>query len=40
MSDIKYDSSGNSNSSLHVGVDNLNLLLLLNFLCFFMYGKY
>ena len=28
MSDVKYDPSGNSNSSLHVGADTLNLLLL------------
>ena len=33
--DIKYDPSGNSNSSLHVETDILKLLLLYNLFMFF-----
>ena len=39
MSDAKYDPSGNSNSSFHVGVDILNLLFSYDFLYFSMYSK-
>ena len=35
MSDIKYDPSGNSSSSLHVGADVSNLLLLYELFIFF-----
>ena len=35
MSDTEYDPSGNSNSSLHVGADILNLLLLCELFKFF-----
>ena len=35
MSDIEYDPSGNSNSSLRVGADILNLLLLYELFRFF-----
>ena len=35
VSDIEYDLSGNSNSSLHVGADILNLLLLYELFTFF-----
>ena len=35
MSDIEYDPSGNLNSSLHVGEDILNLLLLYELFTFF-----
>ena len=35
MSDIKYDPSGNLNSSLHVGADILNLLLFYKLFMFF-----
>ena len=35
MSDIEYDPSGNVNSSLHVGADISNLLLLYELFTFF-----
>ena len=35
MSDIEYDPSGNSNSSLHGGADILYLLLLYELFMFF-----
>ena len=35
MSDIKYDPSGNSNSSFPIGADILNLLVLLELFIFF-----
>ena len=35
MFDIKYDPSGNSKSSFHVGADILNLLLLYELFMFF-----
>ena len=35
MSDIEYDPSGSSNSSLHVGADILNLLFLYELFMFF-----
>ena len=35
MSDTEYDPSGNLNSSLHVGADTLNLLLLYELFTFF-----
>ena len=37
MSDIEYDPSGSSSSSLHVGADILNsLLLCVLFKCFYL----
>ena len=35
ISDIEFDQSSNSNLSVHVGVDILNLLFLCDFFLFF-----
>ena len=35
ISDAEYDPSGNSNSSIHFGVDILHLLFLYDFFVFF-----
>ena len=35
ISDTKYNLSGNSNSSFHVGADILNALFLYDFFAFF-----
>ena len=37
MSDTEYDTSGNSNSSFHVGADILNLLFLYYIIILFLY---